>query len=108
MFNMTVFLSYISLELMSLVNPGIFSPIPYLLIVTMFFAIVERCNVGTVQKIISTKSSDESDEDDELEGTALPEVTESTGEAQASQTTEKKDAETEPEKVSVGAPKDAE
>ena len=107
MFNMTVFLSYISLELMSLVNPGIFSPIPYLLIVTMFFAIVERCNVGTVQKIISTKSSDKSEEDDELEGTALPEATDTTSEAQPSKATEKKDAETEPEKVSVGAPKDA-
>lgn len=54
MFNMTVFLAYISLELMSLVNPGIFSPIPYLLIVTMFFAIVERCNAGEVQQIITT------------------------------------------------------
>ena len=108
MFNMTVFLSYISLELMSLVNPGIFSPIPYLLIVTMFFAIVERCNVGTVQKIISTKSSDKSEEDDELEGTALPEATDTTSEAQPSKATEKKNAETEPEKVSVGTPKDTE
>lgn len=54
MFNMTVFLSYISLELMSLVNPGIFSPIPYLLIVTMFFAVVERCNAGELQQAITT------------------------------------------------------
>ena len=52
MFNMTVFLSYISLELMSLVNPGIFSPIPYLLIVTLFFAIVENCNGGEKQSKI--------------------------------------------------------
>ena len=58
MFNMTVFLSYISLELMSLVNPGIFSPIPYLLIVTMFFAIVERCNEGEPQEKISTSSKE--------------------------------------------------
>lgn len=49
MFNMTVFLSYISLELMSLVNPGIFSPIPYLLIMVFFFAIVENCNGGEHQ-----------------------------------------------------------
>ncbi len=54
MFNMTVFLSYISLELMSLVNPGIFSPIPYLLIVTLFFAVVERCNAGELQQAITT------------------------------------------------------
>lgn len=56
MFNMTVFLSYISLELMSLVNPGIFSPIPYLLIVTMFFAIVENCNGGEYQHKIRLRS----------------------------------------------------
>lgn len=58
MFNMTVFLSYISLELMSLVNPGIFSPIPYLLIVTMLFAIVERCNAGEAQKNIITAKTE--------------------------------------------------
>lgn len=69
MFNMTVFLSYVSLELMSLVNPGIFSPIPYLLIVTMFFAIVERCNEGEPQETISTgtpkEKSDSKDEQQE-------------------------------------------
>lgn len=59
MFNMTVFLSYVSLELMSFVNPGIFSPIPYLLIVTMFFAIVERCNDGEAQAVITTGDMDE-------------------------------------------------
>ena len=68
MFNMTVFLSYVSLELMSLVNPGIFSPIPYLLIVTMFFAIVERCNKGEPQETISTSTPKESDDKkDELQ-----------------------------------------
>ena len=69
MFNMTVFLSYVSLELMSLVNPGIFSPIPYLLIVTMFFAIVERCNEGEPQETISTgapkENGDSKDEQQE-------------------------------------------
>ncbi len=66
MFNMTVFLSYVSLELMSLVNPGIFSPIPYLLIVTMFFAIVERCNLGEPQETISTSApKDEAPSNDE-------------------------------------------
>lgn len=68
MFNMTVFLSYVSLELMSLVNPGIFSPIPYLLIVTMFFAIVERCNEGEPQETISTGTPKENgDKKDELQ-----------------------------------------
>ena len=75
MFNMTVFLSYISLELMSLVNPGIFSPIPYLLIVTMFFAIVEHCNDGEAQAVITTGDmDDELQETDETEPKSLEEV----------------------------------
>lgn len=41
-FNTTIFLSYISLEMMSLVNPGVFAPIPYLLIIVFFFASVEK------------------------------------------------------------------
>ncbi len=64
MFNMTVFLAYASLELMSLVNPGIFSPIPYLLIVTMFFAIVERCNAGETQQAMTTGDPKEELPDD--------------------------------------------
>ena len=64
MFNMTVFLAYISLELMSLVNPGIFSPIPYLLIVTMLFAIVERCNAGETQQAVTTGDPKEELPDD--------------------------------------------
>lgn len=43
-FNITVFISYIGIELMSLVNPGVFSPVPYLLIVTMYFIIIDNCN----------------------------------------------------------------
>ena len=57
MFNMTVFLSYISLELMSLVNPGIFSPVPYLLIATIFFAVVENCNGNEKQHKIHLRKS---------------------------------------------------
>lgn len=52
LFNMTVFISYMSLEMMSLVNPGIFCPLPYLLLVTMFFVIVEKCNEGEYQEEI--------------------------------------------------------
>lgn len=44
LFNMTIFLSYISLELMSLVNPGIFCPMPYLLLVVIYMIVVEKCN----------------------------------------------------------------
>ena len=43
-FNYTIFLSYMGLGLMSLVNPGLFSPIPYLFILTMMFVIVEKKN----------------------------------------------------------------
>ncbi|MDR0314621.1 MAG: O-antigen ligase family protein [Oscillospiraceae bacterium] len=41
-FSITLFLSYIGLELMSLVNPGIFIPVPYLFIVTMMFVIMDK------------------------------------------------------------------
>ena len=49
LFNMTIFLSYISLELMSLVNPGILCPVPYLLLITIFMIIVEKCDDGEEQ-----------------------------------------------------------
>ncbi len=42
--NLTFFLSYFSLELMSQVNPGIFCPIPYLMLVTLYFSLAEKCN----------------------------------------------------------------
>ncbi len=41
-FNTILFLSYIGLELMSLVNPGIFSPFPYLFIATIYFVMMEN------------------------------------------------------------------
>ena len=53
LFNMTIFLSYISLELMSLVNPGILCPMPYLLLITTFLIIVEKCDDGEAQEKIS-------------------------------------------------------
>ncbi len=43
-FNITVFLSYIGVELMSLVNPGVFVPFPYLFMITIYFVIIENCN----------------------------------------------------------------
>ena len=53
MFNITVFISYAGLEMMSLVNPGIFCPLPYLFLITMFFVIVEKCDTGEYQERIS-------------------------------------------------------
>ncbi len=43
-FGVIIFISYIGLELMSLVNPGIFSPFPYLVIATLYFVIIEKCS----------------------------------------------------------------
>lgn len=43
-FNIMVFASYIGIEMMSLVNPGVFAPFPYLFLVTAFFVIIENCN----------------------------------------------------------------
>lgn len=55
LFNMTIFLSYISLEMMSLVNPGVFCPIPYLFYVTLFMVLVEKCDGEFQEKIIVRK-----------------------------------------------------
>ena len=43
-FNIAMFLSYIGLEMMSFVNPGIFVPFPYLFLVRIYFVVMERCN----------------------------------------------------------------
>ncbi len=45
-FSVIIFLSFIGLEMMSLVNPGVFAPFPYYLLVSLFFAIIEKCNKG--------------------------------------------------------------
>lgn len=52
LFNITVFISYIGLELMSLVNPGVFCPLPYLMLITLFLVIVEKCDTGEYQERI--------------------------------------------------------
>ena len=61
---------------MSLVNPGIFCPIPYLLIVTIFFVVVEKSTYCEDQpKIYVMPSSqkddtpDGDDDDDEVTDT---------------------------------------
>ncbi len=52
-FNIILFISYIGLELMSLVNPGIFAPFPYLFLITIYFVMMERCNDDNDRKILS-------------------------------------------------------
>lgn len=52
-FNITLFLSYIGLELMSLVNPGIFAPFPYLFLITLYFVMMEKCNSDGDKKTLS-------------------------------------------------------
>lgn len=46
-FNLTLFISFIGLTMMSTVNPGEFCPIPYAFLVTMFFVVCEKCNAAT-------------------------------------------------------------
>ncbi len=41
-FTCTVFLSWLGIEMMSLVNPGVFCPLPYLLMVTFSFVVLEK------------------------------------------------------------------
>ena len=59
LFNMTVFISYISLEMMSLVNPGILCPLPYLLLITLFMVAVEKCDDGEYQEKIYVRKKRE-------------------------------------------------
>lgn len=46
-FNLTVFISFIGLTMMSTVNPGEFCPVPYGFLITLFFVICEKCNAAT-------------------------------------------------------------
>jgi hypothetical protein len=41
-FHLTLLLAWVAIEMMSLVNPGVFAPLPYLLLVTMFVVIAEK------------------------------------------------------------------
>lgn len=52
-FNIMLFASYIGLEMMSFVNPGIFVPFPYLFLVTIYFVVMERCNSYTDKEMLS-------------------------------------------------------
>ncbi len=48
LFNITLFISFIGLEMMSLVNPGLFAPVPYLLMISLYFPIMESVKQNTV------------------------------------------------------------
>lgn len=65
-FNITILVSYVGLEMMSLVNPGIFCPIPYLFMVTMYLAIVEMINKTDSTKDL-TSDIDEKQHFEELD-----------------------------------------
>lgn len=52
-FNIMTFVSYIGLEMMSFVNPGIFVPFPYLFLITIYFVIMENCNSVDDKKALS-------------------------------------------------------
>lgn len=52
-FNIMLFASYIGLEMMSFVNPGIFVPFPYLFLATIYFVVMERCNSDKDKEMLS-------------------------------------------------------
>lgn len=46
-FNLTLFISFIGLTMMSTVNPGEFCPVPYAFLVAYFLVVCEKCNAAT-------------------------------------------------------------
>ena len=69
-FSVTVLVSYVGLEMMSIVNPGIFCPLPYLFLIILMLAIVEQVNkTESVKSLendiqlnqVTTESTDEED-----------------------------------------------
>ncbi len=49
-FTCTVFMSWLGIEMMSLVNPGVFCPLPYLLVVTFSFVVLEKYGGDKIYK----------------------------------------------------------
>lgn len=49
-FNITLFISYAGLFLMSLVNPGEFCPVPYGMLAVLFFIICEKNNIAASER----------------------------------------------------------
>ncbi|MDR2753402.1 MAG: O-antigen ligase family protein, partial [Oscillospiraceae bacterium] len=52
-FHWTLLLSWLALEMMSLVNPGVFVPLPYLLLVTMFTVFAEKTPAPAADAVAS-------------------------------------------------------
>ena len=54
--NAFIFITYIGIELMSLVNPGLFSPVPYLMMATIMFVVMDKISQDPEQQKIGRKS----------------------------------------------------
>ncbi len=50
-FNFILLLAFVGIEMMSLVNPGVFAPFPYLLLTNIFFVVMEKCSSENDEKI---------------------------------------------------------
>ena len=57
-FNLTLFLSFIGLTMMSTVNPGEFCPLPYAFLITYFLVVCEKCNVAQKREIGNEEEQD--------------------------------------------------
>lgn len=49
-FNLTLFIAFIGLTMMSTVNPGEFCPMPYSFLITYFLVVCEKCNAAPVRE----------------------------------------------------------
>lgn len=56
-FNTILLLSFIGLELMSLVNPGVFAPFPYYMLASLFFAVMDKSNPINEEKSTITQEA---------------------------------------------------
>ncbi|MCR5485187.1 MAG: O-antigen ligase family protein [Clostridiales bacterium] len=66
-FTCTLCVSWVALEMMSLVNPGVFCPVPYLLLLTLMFTIMEKCDKVHVKSDNAQTGSDDTEtENDNL------------------------------------------
>ena len=57
-FNITLFISYAGLFLMSLVNPGEFCPMPYGLMATLLFIVCDKNNIAAESISSNTENED--------------------------------------------------
>ena len=54
-FAIIMLLSFIGLEMMSLVNPGIFVPVPYLFIISIYFIVMQYQNTGGKESLVKLR-----------------------------------------------------